>query len=269
MILLSKKVRLRTDQTLQQDLYILGNSPNIQRTLEENTTFFTDKDVLAVNFFWKSNQFSQIKPRIYVISSLSYWAKGKIDSNEADRKRTFSVLAETVTWDMILFVPVQARKHSIWKKQIENNTHISIQYYNLTPIEGLTSINHYLLSHNWGVPRPHNVLIPSITFAINSGYSSIYILGAEHSWLKDIYVSDKNKVYLTQKHFYNEKEAKPEVMYIGTKNQEKTLGEMLMKFMYTFNSYFALKKYAESKHTTIYNATPNSYIDAFERVTIF
>jgi len=44
--------------------------------------------------------------------------------------------------------------------------------------------------------------------------------------------------------------------------------ELLTKFVHAFNGYFILKDYAKSQGTTIINATPGSYIDAFERVDL-
>ena len=45
----------------------------------------------------------------------------------------------------------------------------------------------------------------------------------------------------------------------------RRLHEVLEKFFFAFRSYFDLKDYAESRGVRIYNSTPKSYIDAFER----
>jgi hypothetical protein len=247
---------------------ILGNSPSLKETIEKNKNFIEDKDLFAVNFFWKSELFTEVTPENYVIVSTNYWSKGKIDQNDEGRKATFNEIARKTTWKMNLFVPVVAKKHTEWKSELIKNSNISIHYFNVTPVEGYRWFSHCLFNHFLGMPRPHNVIIPSLLFAINMKYESVYIFGAEHSWMKDIYVADDNKVYLTQKHFYDSKIPKAEVMYHGTSNEERTLGEMLMKFVYTFNSYFILNDYAKSKGVKIFNATKDSYIDAFERYTL-
>lgn len=251
-----------------KDCLILGNSPSLEETIKNNPKFLENKDLFAVNFFWKSELFPKIKPRHFVILSSNYWESTRIDNNAEGRKATFDEIAKIVDWKMFLYVPALAKKHKTWKIQLEKNTNITIVYFNPTPVEGFRCLNHLFFKTGLGMPRPHNVIIPSLIFAINSKYSNIYLIGAEHSWLKDIWVADDNEVLLTQKHFYDKNTVKPEAMHRGTSEEKRTLGEVLTKFVHTFNSYFVIKDYAKSRNTKIFNATENSYIDAFERVKI-
>ena len=99
------------------------------------------------------------------------------------------------------------------------------------------------------------------------GYNSIFIHGADHSWLKDIYVSQDNKVFLTQKHFYDFHSAKPEVMKKLGKGQRK-MHEILEKFVLTFKGYHEINEFANRKKIKIFNCTKDSFIDAFERFTM-
>lgn len=165
---------------------------------------------------------------------------------------------------MTLIVPSVAKKSEEWKKTIAQNPNIRIKYINITPIEGFGNFVHWTLRQNLGLPRPHNVLIPCIKLAVDMNYEHVFVVGADHSWLKDIYVGNDNKVYLSQKHFYDNNPA-PEVMYDGTSNRVRTLADMLMKFVYSFRSYFVLKAYAKARGVNVYNSTPESFIDAFER----
>jgi len=251
-----------------KDCLILGNSPSLEETIKNNPKFIENKDLFAVNFFWKSELFPQLKPLHFVILSSTYWAKNRTDNNEASRKATFDEIAKIVTWKMFLYVPALAKKHKTWKIQLEKNSNVTIVYFNPTPIEGFECLNNFFFRTGLGMPRPHNVIIPSLIFAINSKYSNIYLIGAEHSWLKDIWVADDNEVLLTLKHFYDINSPKPEAMLRGTTSEKRTLGEVLTKFVHTFNSYFVIKYYAKSRNVKIFNATKNSYIDAFERVKI-
>ena len=243
---------------------VLGNGPSLKSTLEQNLKLIQDTDSFAVNFFWKSEYYEQVKPRYYIIVSTNYWSKGKIDANEEGRQQTFEGIASKTNWEMTLIVPAMAKNHKEWKRVLEANANINIEYINITPIEGFSGFTNWALRLNLGLPRPHNVLIPAIKLATDLNYKEIFVVGADHSWLKDIYVGSDNLVYLSQKHFYDNNPA-PEVMYDGTSNRVRTLADMLMKFVYSFQSYFVLKAYAESENINIYNATPESYIDAFER----
>jgi len=252
-------------QNRKDDCVILGNSPSLEKSLETNPLFFENKDLFAVNFFWKSDYFTKIKPKYYVIVSTNYWSKNQIPTNKEGRLNTFKEIASKVDWEMILFVPAMAKKFNDWKEEISKNNLIKIVYFNITPVEGFRFLNFYFFRKGLGMPRPHNVLIPSIKFAIELKYKNIYLLGAEHSWLKEIIVGDDNVVYLSQKHFYDHQTAKPDVMYKGSTNDVRNLSETLMKFVHSFNSYYILEDYAKKNNVKIFNATKDSYIDAFER----
>lgn len=264
MLMSSLRRKKFTSTSHNQKCIILGNGPSLSNTIQEHLNELQSSDTFGVNFFWKSEYYEQIKPKFYVIVSTNYWAKGKIDANEEGRRQTFDGIASKTNWEMTLVVPSIARKSYDWKVSLSKNKNIKIEYINITPIEGFPLFVNWALRQNFGLPRPHNVLIPSIKVAIDLNYREIFIVGADHSWLKDIYVGNDNKVYLSQKHFYDHNPA-PEVMYDGTSNRIRTLADMLMKFVYSFRSYFVLKSYAESKNIKIYNATPESFIDAFER----
>ena len=178
-----------------------------------------------------------------------------------------NALIEKSTWEITLFCPYKGKKAKDWLDNIRQNKNIKIVFFNDTPIEGLSSWNRFFMGRGWGLPRPHNVLIPAISMAINSGYKEIYLAGADHSWLPMISVNDKNQALVNQQHFYDENATKSDLMYkLGMR--PRRLHEILEKFMFTFRSYFDLKDYAESRGVQIYNSTPDSYIDAFERKAI-
>jgi hypothetical protein len=85
--------------------------------------------------------------------------------------------------------------------------------------------------------------------------------------LPDITVNDNNDALINQKHFYDAKSSKHQVLDKKGKGQRR-LHEILHKFMLAFAGYFVLREYAESLGAEILNATPNSYIDAFDRIKI-
>ncbi len=250
------------------DCIILGNGPSLKGMIKQADEFLEGKDLYAVNFFCKTDLYSELEPKYYVIASETYWYNTINDKNREGRAVIFKELAEKTTWDMILLVPSFAKKFKEWKADLKSNKHIEIYYFNLAPVEGFRFLNHWFFKHNLGLPRPHNVLIPAIKLAIDAEYKNVYLFGADHSWLTDIYVADNNRVYLTQKHFYDEQTATPQVMHQGPTSNIRTLAQVLMKFVHTFNSHFALSQYAKSRKVKVLNATRNSFIDAYERVTL-
>jgi hypothetical protein len=166
-----------------------------------------------------------------------------------------------------LFIPSSARKYRRWRSKIRQNKLIKITYFNTTPIEGFKWFVHFGIKRGLGLPRPHNVLIPSVALACNLGYRKIYLLGAENSIFKEISVTDQNEVLLTQKHFYDSNNASARPMDKLGKGNRK-MHEVLQKLVYSFQGYWILQEYAVRRHVKIFNATPNSFIDAFAKIKI-
>jgi hypothetical protein len=260
--------RIRPIKNKTKECVILGNGPSLKNFIKNGKEFLANKDLFVVNFFWKSEYYEVLKPKYYMIISTNYWSNGKVDYNEQGRKETFKNIAEKTTWDMTLFVPSIAKKTKDWRKELDLNRKIRVVYLNITPVEGFQNLSFLWFKRNMGMPRPHNVLIPCIKTSIELNYSKIFLLGADHSWLKELFVAENNEVYLTQKHFYDELSAKPEVMYQGVTNKKRNLAQVLMKFVYSFNSYYILNEYAKKTNVEVLNATKGSYIDAFKRVNL-
>jgi len=260
--------------TQNKEAVILGNGPSLNAFLENDLRLLQGRAVFAVNYFARTEEYATIKPTYYVICSPEYFLAERKEEFAQDRKETFKAIAQRTSWNMQLIVPALAKKNSIWKSEIEKNSNISIRYINTTPIEGFKSIVHFFFSRNLGMPRPHNVLIPSIFIAINLAYQKVYLTGTDHSWLKEIVVDEDNEVLLSQKHFYdkqtltekiekNKPTAKP--MFKGISTEKRKLHEVLEKFYISFRSYWTLKNYADSRKVTVLNLTKESYIDAFEK----
>jgi len=274
-LLLSKFFLKRIkNQSPYQDCVILGNGPSLKNFLKEDLSFLENKAVFCVNNFVRTHAYQIVKPNYYVIVAPDFWAKEEKPGWKEERYKIFYELVEKTEWELTLFVPALARKHQSWKNILSKNAKINIAYFNNTPVEGLTCLSHWYLRQWLGMPRPHNVLVGTLTLALNMGFKNCFITGADHSWLQEIIVSDDNKVYLSQKHFYDDylksktytDEARP--MYVGSTRKERRLHEILHKFYYSFRSYWELKEYAKAQKTNIYNLTPGSYIDAFDRLTL-
>lgn len=244
-----------------EELVILANGPSLADTVGQHPAFLEDKTLLAVNFSVLSPMFTELKPELYLIADPLFWIV------EDNRRKLFDTLARKVTWPMCLFIPARARADKGWKHTISANPNIKVCIYNTTPIEGFKWLRHILYRSGAGMPRPHNVLIPSITMGLRLPFKRIYLAGADHSWLPEISVTDDNRVLMHQKHFYDKGSSKP-----GTVKQEDLNAAHLHTILYhmhvAFKAYFTLKEYAHSLGKDIINITPGSYIDAFPRLNL-
>ena len=261
-LIYSKKVKLY-DLNNQPNCIIIGNGPSLKNTIQANADFFTGKSLIAVNHFAISEYYEQLKPEFYLaIAHDLYYDDVDNEFLEASN-RLFKTMAEKTAWEMTLFMPFESKKYIRWQKHLNNNKNIQIKYINLTPAEGFNCLTHWLFKKNLAMPRPHNVMIPSLMIGINMNFKTIYLVGAEHSWLKDITVNENNEALINNRHFYDT-ESKPKSFDKKGKGA-RNLPEILFTLMTAFNSYHIINKYAEKRDVKILNCTEGSYIDAFER----
>ncbi len=247
-------------------ILLLGSGPSLNQTLLEYKNELINYDLLAFNNFSVTHQYEDLKPNYYLVHSPIFFQNEGVSEFYINmRNEIFNSIENKTNWKLYLIVPFFAKKSHFFQEFVKRNkTKISFLYFNMTPIEGLKSINNFLFKLKLGTPRPHNVLIPSILCSIHMEYEEIYIVGADHNWFSEFSTTDQNVVLINQKHFYDETSSKPEPMkdYIV---RPRRMHEILHKFQLTFYGYFVLKDFAESQKVKIYNASEYSLIDAFER----
>ena len=250
----------------QKDIFILANGPSLNDEIAQLADdFFVERDVLVVNYFVFSDLYEKFKPKYYVLSAPDFFYDTPSLDFVENVDKLFSGLESRTTWKMTLYIPFLAKKHKKWQSRI-TNPNIKIHYYNTAVAEGSYSMVKFMMNKQLGMPRVQNVLIPSLVFMIQKRVRDIYLFGVDHSWLKQINVTEENDVLMSHPHFYEKKIETTKVK----KNEQDTrkLHEVLHKFYFTFKSYFVLRRYAKENGIRIFNLTKGSYIDAFERKEI-
>jgi hypothetical protein len=168
---------------------------------------------------------------------------------------------------MSFFIPARACKNKEWQPIIASNPNIHVYIYNTTPIEGFQCFCNFVFRKGWGVPRPHNVLVPSIAIGLRLPFRKIYLAGADHSWLSEITVTNDNIVLINKKYFYDQNKSQP-VTVLQENLKSAPLYVILYHMYIAFKSYFVLEAYSCRLGKEIINITPNSYIDAFKKIDI-
>lgn len=233
-------------------IIIMGNGPSLRQVLDTHMSWLQQSQTMAVNFAALTDDFFRVKPAVYTIVDPHFF-----DGKEDPRLEQLKQALNRVDWPMTLILP---RKRSF---DIDN-TNITQRHINLVGVEGFNPFVRWAIRHRLGMPRPRNVLIPSIIAAIWMGYTEIVIVGADHSWLPNLSVNDDNVVTTVQPHFYADNEA--EKQRVATVYKGVKLHSMLQNFAVAFKAYHVIADYAGRHGVTILNATPGSFIDAFERI---
>lgn len=238
---------------------ILGNGPSLINDLNNNLTFFENRELIVVNAFSKSNYFEKLQPKYYVLIDPVFWNKN-ISVIHQKELEVLDLINEKVNWDLNLIVPFVAFKNL--SNKFYKNKFITVYFYNHTIIKNNFSkqIRHRLYSHGIGTPIFQNVVSASMFNALNLNFRKIFLFGVEHSWIKNICVNKDNVVCLKEEHFYEIQNTLP--VYDGNGNNYK-LSKLLFDYANMFLGYTIIEEYAKYKNSIIYNMTPDSYIDAF------
>lgn len=250
----SRRVACSIGDKSGDTLVILGNGPSLNDTIAEHGELLARYPLLAVNFAANAPQFRQLKPRYYLLADPHFF-------NKPDDANVGHLLAclDSVDWPMTLFVPAVVDEKSLPFK----NPLLVVKRFNAVGAEGYGWLTRWLFDRRLAMPRPRNVLIPSIMVGIWLGFRDIYITGADHSWLRTLSVNDNNEVVSVQPHFYREDER--ETARVVSEYKGYRLHQIIYSFYVAFRAYFDIAAYARTCGTNIYNATPGSFIDAFSR----
>lgn len=243
----------------EERLIIMGNGPSLRETIANHSDTLKKSKALAVNFAANADSYFDLKPDIYVLADPHFF-KVEADgiSSDPNVRSLWDNIAAT-DWDMTLYLPCKTKI----PEQISTNTHITVKRYNLTPGEGLAGPVHWLYRKGLAMPRPRNVLIASIMIALREGYRDISIVGADHTWSRDLWVDDKNRVISVQKHFYKDNDK--EFERVAQEYAGYHLHDIMKSLTIAFRSYHHIKAYADKIGAKITNCTPGSFIDAFPR----
>jgi len=250
-----------------EEIFILGNGPSFKTLSDTALKKLQTKTLLCVNNFPSTRYFESLKPNFFLVVSPGFWIEAE-DYNVSLRKSIIENVIKKTSWPMTVILPYASKSNKTFIKAFSENQNINIHFINTTPIEGNQAFSIFLMNKRLGSPRPHNVLIPSILSAIQVGFKFIYLIGADHSWLKDLSVNQENQVLLNQKHFYDEESATARQMHKNHGKGNRKLHEVLEKFYFSFKSYHLLREFANQKNIKVINLTKDSFIDAFEKKNI-
>lgn len=250
----------KADDSDTSPLIILANGPSLRQTIDNYGDKLRHYPTLAVNFAANSPEFSDLRPKYYVLADPHFF-RATDDENVTRLLKNLSA----VTWPMRLFV--DRRYKSAFAKVLNLPENIKLEGFNAVGAEGFAWFERLAYRSGLAMPRPRNVLIPSIMIGIRLGYRDIYICGADHSWMRDIAVTEDNVVVSGMTHFY--KESSTEVRRARNEYRGYRLHQIISSYYVAFLSYHKIRSYADAIGVRIINSTPGSYIDAFPRAPLF
>lgn len=259
-VLMSRRPSAGVKRKNNDEIVVLGNGPSLRHTLDTELPSVKRRFKLAVNFAANTPEFGLLRPEFYVLADPHFFRFTDEAVADPNVIKMWEALRQ-VDWPMVLYVPCKEVKKV---RMYLGNRGVTVKGFNLTPVEGLSAIVYPLYNMGLGMPRPRNVLIPSIMIAVREGFKTIYIAGADHTWSRTLGVDEENRVVSVQPHFY--KDTAGEHARVANEYAGYRLHDILKSLYIAFRSYHQIEPYARSKGVRIYNISPGSFIDAFPRL---
>ena len=246
-------------------MVVIGTGPSLTKTIELYEKQLHEADCVMVNFSANTPLFEQLKPAYYVMMDPG-WKEKEEELKESIHACVNAIVTKTA-WPMKLVLPSHLR--SWWAvNEFKKNTNITILFDGgvWRALQGDKLFK--ALDENRVSPPTYTVLTYCIYMSLYWGYEETYLVGADTSFLKDMYVGQKDNVlYTIDSHYYDNAEVCPEPTAPEFKGRpygvtmEKELYELYMMFY----EYQMLNEYAQWKGLRLYNASEFSMIDCLER----
>lgn len=248
---------LKTAKATNTRCGILGNGPSLKITLEQDVEFLSQLELIAVNLFSTTKEYSQLKPANYLLLDWSF-----MNPDHWHGRTGLRGIVENTTWELNLFVPTKMLKSDYFRNELAQNPHIKPVPFNYTIVSGYTSLTYWFFKKGLGMPQSQNVLVATLFYALNMGFKEIYLFGADHSWHEMIKLDEDNNLVVSDTHFYGQKD------YDIAVRETSYMSQQLFSLHKAFYGYEVLAKYAHSIGVKVYNASAKSYVDVFEKVKV-
>lgn len=247
-------------------LAILGNGPSLKQQLPKliEQRAWEEIDMMAVNFFALSEDFTTIRPKYYTLSDPKFFRKA---GHTEQIDNLYTALAEKVTWDMILYVQYYNPETFDYAAAIKHNPNITIVPMHSIVFRGFRNIEFWCYRHGLGSGNWGTVVQNGILSAIQIGYHSIELYGVDHTLLDGLTVDEKNRLCRKDSHYYDSAPTEAKPIYYNATNPPRpyTMAEYLAETAELFRGHEVLRDFAAEQGVEIINRTAGSLIDAYKR----
>jgi hypothetical protein len=262
-------IHLKRDPLLEHNtnVIILGNGPSLKHDLAmvERITQRNDTDLWCVNFFGNSNEYVKLRPTNYVIADPGHWEENVTDELKKDREEFLEHVTQATRWHVLFHFPYSA-KGSAFVGRLSAHPQIKIRFFNNTSVPCRNrEILFALYRRELAMPVCQNVLVPALFLAILSNYKRILLVGADHSWHRDLVVKNTT-VMICDRHFYDDETAlKP---FFKNRSETYSMAEIFHIYGTIFSQYDLLDAFAHAMKVDIVNGSSLTFIDSFKQIEL-
>ncbi|MBL7813071.1 MAG: hypothetical protein JNL57_12685 [Bacteroidetes bacterium] len=275
---------LKNYKTTDSRVIVIGNGPSAKAMLENPPAIFATIPLIAVNMFAGEKYFTLLKPKYFLMADHAFYEFEEVHFRQPESHprvaanpgyaQTQALVNQTweallkADWPITLFVP-QIYMHT-YPVQLAKKKNMTIVEWNYTVVKGFTWFENLLYKAGLGSPQCQNVINACIFQGINSGFNEIYLTGIDNNFHLNIEVQENNQVCVIDNHFYEVKKKVSPLMSADKQGNPVPvpLHAFFASLSKAFYSYQRLKQYAIYRGVRVYNATPGSFVDAFERKSL-
>ena len=246
-------------------IIVIGNGPSLNKTMELYGDVVLETPCIMVNYSANSDLYEKIRPSFYLLVDPAYYQMP--NHLYESLCALFSAIVTKTIWPMKIIMP-RCAKGCYAVQRFKENANLRILFYEdgwQLP-KGMSKFEAW--DKNLICPPAQTVLNTAVWLSIYWGYKETYLVGADTSFIQDIYVGQKDNVlYTIDSHFYKNEDVYNNGLEPEKKGRKFGMDmEQLLESVYVmFKSYRELREYAEWKGVKIYNASEYSMIDCLER----
>lgn len=244
---------------------IMGNGPSLNTIIQkyELGTIDISPNSFFVNLAPLSDVFYKVKPRHLFLSDLVFAQDTPGRSRQV--KEMYEKLNTGVDWPLNIYLTFYKKKYCEMLISYSGITNPNIKFIILNKkyCDDLSPrFRNWLYKNGWFMPYEGTVVNTAIYVALLEGFKEIEVFGVEHNMFLDLKVDNNNNVGIIEKHFYGKDEFIP---LKDDNGKTQPVHYFLSCMFYMLRSHWLLKQFADYMGATIYNCTPNSMIDSYER----
>lgn len=245
----------KLDKNFNKKIIIAGNGPSTC-SFDFLDTKYKEYEFLCVNMFASNYvNFFQLKPKYYCLVDDQFYKGGHTEDAETKIQILKDTL-EKVDWELYLVSVVH-------QKIFFNNKNIKHVYINNNVYEGAFFRNE-LFKRNIAWAGAQTVINAAVYYAITSEFKEVYLIGVETDGHLRMSINDENELIEQYTHFYGVEERNMTKEGYG----KGTLYYQFYSLYSALKKYSIYEEYATHMNVKIYNITPGSFIDVFERKII-
>ena len=241
---------------------VFGNAPSLKLLIDKyhKKEIEISTDAFFVNYSPLDDFFYEVRPNHLFLSDECFYLEN------SRNRQMYNNLQSRVDWELTIYITRHFKKDC--KRLVDfmgvTNSNIHFRYlYKRSCDDFETTLRNRLFKTGYFMPTESTVVNTALWIAILEGYCEVELYGIDTDQYKSLEVGEDNNLYVVEHHF-NEPDVRHPIVS-DTLYRPLKLHEMLNVYAGMLKSYCLLGQFAEYMGVKVYNCSPGSAVDAFER----